>query len=146
MPSEVVELVCRSFQLFLSLSAGVGECEHFLVVGIDEVDQLCLVCELLCFALVLQLQVLVAQFLQLSLLCVYFCFQLVLPRLVVLHEAVMQLLVLLADLLYLFLLVVSHFSDLAFQLVDLLLFLFGVLGALLPQPQQLPLAVGLGFL
>jgi hypothetical protein len=58
----------------------------------------------------------------------------------------MQLLVLLADLLYLFLLVVSHFSDLAFQLVDLLLFLFGVLGALLPQPQQLPLAVGLGFL
>jgi hypothetical protein len=134
-PSEVVELVCRSFQLFLSLSAGVGECEHFLVVGIDEVDQLCLVCELLCFALVLQLQVLVAQFLQLSLLCVYFCFELVLPRLVVLHEAVMQLLVLL-----------SHFSDLAFQLVDLLLFLFGVLGALLPQPQQLPLAVGLGFL
>ena len=129
----------------MSLGAGVGECEHFLVVGVDEIDQLCLICELFGLALVLQFQVLVAQFLQLALLCVNFCFELVLASLVVFDEAVVQLFVFFVDLLYLFFLVVSHFSDLAFQLVDLLLFLLCVLGALLPQPQQLPLAVGLRF-
>ena len=55
----------------------------------------------------------------------------------------MQLLVLFADLLYFLLFVVPHLSDLTLQLIDLFLFLFRVLRPLLPQSQQLSLAVRL---
>jgi len=54
-----------------------------------------------------------------------------------------QLLVLFADLLYFLLFVVSHLSDLTLQLIDLFLFLFGVLRPILSQLQQLSLAIGL---
>ena len=55
----------------------------------------------------------------------------------------MQLLVLFADLLYFLLFVISDLSDLTLQLIDLFLFLFGVLRPILSQLQQLSLAIGL---
>lgn len=53
MALEVVELIRDAFQFFLALALAVGEGEHFLVVGVDEVDQLGLVRALLGLALVL---------------------------------------------------------------------------------------------
>jgi hypothetical protein len=50
----------------------------------------------------------------------------------VLYESIMELFILLADLLYLFFLVVAHLANLALQLIDLLLLLFSVLGTFLP--------------
>ena len=55
----------------------------------------------------------------------------------------MQLLGLFADLLYFLLFVISDLSDLTLQLIDLFLFLFGVLRPILSQLQQLSLAIGL---
>ena len=146
MAFEVVEFIRDAFQFLLALGLTVGEGEHFLVVGVDEVDQLRLVGALLGLALVLQLQVLVPQFLELALLGVDLCLQLVLAGLMILDQPIMELFVLLADLLNLLLLVILDLSDLALQLVDLLLLLFRMLGPLLPQPQQLTLAFGLGLL
>lgn len=146
MAFEVVELVRDAFQFLLALALAVGEGEHFLVVGVDQVDQLGLVRALLGLALVLQLQVLVPQFLEFALLGVDFCLQFVLAGLVVLDQPIMKLFVLLADLLNLLFLVILNLPDLTLQLVDLLLLLLRMLGPLLPQPQQLTLTFGLGLL
>lgn len=146
MAFEVVELVGYAFQFLLAVGLAVGEGEHFLVVGVDEVDQLRLVRALFGLALVLQLQVLIPQFLELALLGVDLCLELVLAGLVVLDQPIVELFVLLADLLNLLLFVILDLPDLTLQFVDLLLLLLGMLGPLLPQPQQLALALCLGFL
>lgn len=146
MAFEVVELIRDAFQFLLALALAVGEGEHFLVVGVDEVDQLSLICALLGLALVLQLQVLVPQFLEFALLGVDLCLQFVLTGLVVLDQPIMELFVLLADLLNLLFLVILNLPDLTLQLVDLLLLLLRMLGTLLPQPQKLTLTFGLGLL
>lgn len=53
MAFEVVELVRHALEFLLALGLAVGEGEHFLVVGVDQVDQLRLVRALLGLALVL---------------------------------------------------------------------------------------------
>ena len=83
---------------------------------------------------------------ELALLGVDLRLEFVLAGLVVLDQPIMKLLVLLADLLNLLLFVILDLPDLTLKLVDLLLLLLGMLGPLLPQPQQFTLALGLGLL
>lgn len=134
-PAQVVEFISSAFEFLLCISFGSGECEHFLVVGVDEVDQLSLVGHFLVLALELQFLVLVPEFLELALFSVDFSLEFVLASAVILDESIVQLFVLLADLLNLLLLVVTHLPYLALQLIDLLLLLLSVLGPLLPQSQ-----------
>jgi hypothetical protein len=145
-PLEVVELVGDPFELLLGVGLDGVEGKHFLVVGVDQVDQLVVVGLLLVLVLQLGLPVLQPQFLQLPLFGVDLGLQLLLPALVVLRQGLVEFLLLLVDLLVLALLIVPHFPDLALQLVYLLLLLLRVPGSLLPQVNQVRLAVGLGLL
>ena len=86
-PLEVVEFVGHPLEFLLGLALGVGEGEHVLVVGVDQVDQLVVVCLLLVFLLGLVFAVLGPLLLQLALLRVNLRLQLFLPVLVVLGQS-----------------------------------------------------------
>ena len=64
----------------------------------------------------------------------------------VLDESIMELLIFLADFLYLFFFVVAYLADLTLQLIYLFLLFLSVFSTLLPKSQQLSFAVGLGLL
>ena len=104
---------------------------------------MCFVGGLLVFVFGLKFEVLVPELLQLVLLGVDFGLELLLTRVVVLDESVVQLLVFLTDLLNFLLLVIFDLADLALEFIDLLLLLLRMSGPLLPQVDQLGLAVGL---
>jgi hypothetical protein len=60
---EVVEFIGHSFEFLLGVDFGVGEREHLLVVGVDQVDELSLVGGLFAFGLVFEFEVLISEFL-----------------------------------------------------------------------------------
>ena len=135
-PLQVVQLVCDALELALGIAFGLVELEHFFVVGVEGVNELCLVCALLLPQFVLQLCSFVPEFLQLSFLSVDLSLELFFPGAVIFKQSIMQLFVFLANALYLLLLVVLCLPDLTLELINLLLFLLSVLCSILPQLQQ----------
>lgn len=143
---EVVQFVGHSLEFLLCVDLGVGESEHFFVVGVDELDELSLVGSFLAFGFVLKFEVIVSQFLQFTLFSRNLAFEFVLARFMILDETVVKLFVFLADLFLFFLLVILDLSYLTLEFVDFFLFVLRMFGSLLPQFEKFSLVVGFGLL